>query len=443
MSALEGFKKVVKDSIASNKLSSSRVEAVKVAAAKCFDRAQPAKSEFLRLHLSAPAGSKVVSLYLFDAIARHAREVVKKNGAGLDPLKALPSTQGASDPNGTFVRAAKDFLGEMATIVEEVAVSTAGSVKVEQREKVDKVIDIWRKAGTFEADLLDRAALAAKRVASSSRIPSNGHSANGTSQGRSTTPTGSPPPALKRARIDRTDGEASGSATPPVPAGLPSSLAALLGAQAGASQGHGASPLAGASSGDTQSFMNSLSSLMGPAGASTSQQADASLSFGSAPAFDLSQLTALQQLASSSSTTTTTSGSTLPSTSSAVPLPPPGPPPPRPPQVAPSTSSSSLPANSAPASAPASTWPPNPDPSMGDLSSFDVLSFDPTQPQNWIPVAQKWCNSFGYMPALWEVGMNYLMVYRAALMQGRYGAGDGTDGTGGGGGGGWGDGSGQ
>jgi hypothetical protein len=59
--------------------------------------------------------------------------VVKKNGAGLDPLKALPSTQGASDPNATFVRAAKDFLGELATIVEEVAVSTAGSVKMEQR----------------------------------------------------------------------------------------------------------------------------------------------------------------------------------------------------------------------------------------------------------------------------------------------------------------------
>lgn len=37
MSAIEDFKKVVKEAIASNKLSSSRVEAVKKASARCLD----------------------------------------------------------------------------------------------------------------------------------------------------------------------------------------------------------------------------------------------------------------------------------------------------------------------------------------------------------------------------------------------------------------------
>lgn len=96
-------------------------------------RAPLARSEFLRLHLKAPSSSKIVSLYLFDAIVRHAREVIKKDGAGHDPVEILPSVAKAADPRAAFVTAAKDFLREMSTIVEDITTDVAARVKPEQR----------------------------------------------------------------------------------------------------------------------------------------------------------------------------------------------------------------------------------------------------------------------------------------------------------------------
>lgn len=98
-----------------------------------LQRPQLAKSEFLGLHLSAPSSSKICSLYLFDAIARHARDIIKKNGAGIDYASSLPSVAHSSDPKAAFVSAAREFLSQIATIVEEVAVNTASTVKTEQK----------------------------------------------------------------------------------------------------------------------------------------------------------------------------------------------------------------------------------------------------------------------------------------------------------------------
>lgn len=55
----------------------------------------------------------------------------------------------------------------------------------------------------------------------------------------------------------------------------------------------------------------------------------------------------------------------------------------------------------------ASTWPPAQNPSAGDLSDFDPFSFDPTRPENWAPLAQRWANTYGYMPSLSELGLNF------------------------------------
>lgn len=98
-----------------------------------MQRAQLARSQFLKLHLGAPASSKIVSLYLFDAIVRHARDIIKKDGAGTDIETVLPSVAKAAHPKAALVSAAKEFMKEMATAVHEVAEDTAKTVRPDQK----------------------------------------------------------------------------------------------------------------------------------------------------------------------------------------------------------------------------------------------------------------------------------------------------------------------
>lgn len=58
---------------------------------------------------------------------------MRKSGAGQDPVTALPSTSKASSPKYAFISAAKEFLAEMESIVQEIAEDTARTVKVEQK----------------------------------------------------------------------------------------------------------------------------------------------------------------------------------------------------------------------------------------------------------------------------------------------------------------------
>lgn len=99
-----------------------------------LQRAQLAKAEVLQIHHGASdSAASICSLYLFDAASRHAKDVVRKNGAGLDPVKVLPSTKQAGDPKAALISAAKEFLSEMSTIVMEVTEETARMASAEQK----------------------------------------------------------------------------------------------------------------------------------------------------------------------------------------------------------------------------------------------------------------------------------------------------------------------
>ncbi|CAO1631369.1 unnamed protein product [Jaminaea pallidilutea] len=424
MSALEEFAKAFRDAVSRAKLSSSRVEAVKQAATKCFDRAQLAKAEVLQIHHGASdSAASICSLYLFDAASRHAKDVVRKNGAGLDPVKVLPSTKQAGDPKAALISAAKEFLSEMSTIVMEVTEETARMASTEQKEKVLKVIDIWRKANTFDGSLLDTVSERIK----STRSSNAGESSKG--HPRSTTPVGVPPPdhGVRMASAHGGSGTAGSSslssaravATPPPPPvsgpgppGLPANLAALLGANGSQEQQNSGSNGQQQAPSNTESFMASLSSLLGQGGARNDGSAQQTRhSDTAAPQFDLSQLTPLQQQYANPQQQQQQQQQQPPQQQqqqiqqAALSHFPPGglAQPTKPPQPAEASG--------------ASTWPPAQNPSAGDLSDFDPFSFDPTRPENWTPLAQRWANTYGYMPSLSELGLNFLMFFQTAMMQ--------------------------
>ena len=99
-------------------------------------RAHLAQSSYLKIHNEASSSSKLMSLYLFDAVVRHARDIIKKNGAGIDVETALPSVAKAADPKAALVSAARDFMKEMANVVQEIAEDTARAVKTDQKVRV-------------------------------------------------------------------------------------------------------------------------------------------------------------------------------------------------------------------------------------------------------------------------------------------------------------------
>ncbi|WFC99994.1 hypothetical protein MYAM1_002741 [Malassezia yamatoensis] len=155
MAEVEVFSALLHETIAQNKLSGSRVKAVTENASKamsvcgmtdCQDPSSLARA-MSRAHLRSAPKTKLISLYLFDAVARHAQEIVRRNGAGF----AVPnqsSEQLASN--------AQDFLRALQEPAAEVGMDCLRNAPSEQHEKVLKVIDIWERASTFHPKILQR-----------------------------------------------------------------------------------------------------------------------------------------------------------------------------------------------------------------------------------------------------------------------------------------------
>lgn len=101
----------------------------------------------VRAHLRSAPKTKLVSLYIFDAVARHAQEIVRRNGAGLAP----PGRSGEQ-----LAAEAQAFLRALQEPAAEVGIDCLRNAPREQREKVLKVIDIWDRAGTFAPKILQR-----------------------------------------------------------------------------------------------------------------------------------------------------------------------------------------------------------------------------------------------------------------------------------------------
>ncbi|KAK0535395.1 hypothetical protein OC835_002379 [Tilletia horrida] len=240
--AVEAVTAALSEAIKSNKLSSSRVERIKtLSLATLHDPAFA--SALLRVHLKAPASHKLTSFYIFDAVARQARDIVRKNGAGFDASGSQPpADDGTADGSGAqpqpgtaeaLVAGAKTFLSVLDGVAEEVTESTFRDVQPDHREKVRKVIDIWMKANTFSHDLLDDITKKLNSVetkldqARKSKEHHREHRHKATPEndlGRSS--LGSPGMAALAG-----DGAATTPPTAP-PAAVPANLLALLGAAA-------------------------------------------------------------------------------------------------------------------------------------------------------------------------------------------------------------------
>lgn len=92
----------------------------------------------LRQHTRASSSTKVSSLYLFDAIARHAKDIVKKNGVGFDANDAR-APAGSDAIDGTveaLISGASNFLAAASEVASELALDTVKGVSREQQVSI-------------------------------------------------------------------------------------------------------------------------------------------------------------------------------------------------------------------------------------------------------------------------------------------------------------------
>lgn len=90
----------------------------------------------VKCHKKASKSTKVSSLYLFDAVARHARDVVRKKGQGFDPSGArAPKNDSTIEPGTTeaLVAGAKAFLSTAQLAAQELCIDTMATVSQEQK----------------------------------------------------------------------------------------------------------------------------------------------------------------------------------------------------------------------------------------------------------------------------------------------------------------------
>ncbi|WFD43628.1 hypothetical protein MPSI1_002291 [Malassezia psittaci] len=152
---IQAFSALLHETIAQNKLSGSRVKAVTENATKAMSVSGVTDSQdppslaraMARAHLRSAPKTKLISLYIFDAVARHAQEIVRRNGAGFVVPNQTPEQLALN---------AQGFLRALQEPAAEVGIDCLRNAPSEQHEKVLKVIDIWERASTFHPKILQR-----------------------------------------------------------------------------------------------------------------------------------------------------------------------------------------------------------------------------------------------------------------------------------------------
>ena len=168
MSSVEAFSSLLYELIAMNKLSGSRVARVTESATHALHDPDGLSKVMLKAHMRAPPQNKLVSLYLFDAIARHAQDIARRNGTGMQ----------TSESPAKLAANAAAFLHMLQEPAAQVGTDSLHHAPPEQREKVRKVMDIWDRAGTFHPRILQRIreqASARPRLRLHHRQPSRPH----------------------------------------------------------------------------------------------------------------------------------------------------------------------------------------------------------------------------------------------------------------------------
>lgn len=122
-------------------------------------------STLFRYHKKASPSAKLSSLYLIDALARAAKSKAKRDLAAPPKPKPQSTTPPNSPPPSTAASAsgsssgggtAASFLAKLEAVLGRVVVDNWEDGLKEHRDKVRKVMGIWRQAGTFGEAVLAR-----------------------------------------------------------------------------------------------------------------------------------------------------------------------------------------------------------------------------------------------------------------------------------------------
>lgn len=132
---IQRFEQTLSETVTSEKLSGSRVEKVRNLAARDFHLASQLTRAIQNVHREASDKGKISSLYLLDAVARNAQDVVRKKASGFDYKDTRPPS-GSTARAGTkeaMVDAANAFLEACENIIEEMVLTTARSMRPDQK----------------------------------------------------------------------------------------------------------------------------------------------------------------------------------------------------------------------------------------------------------------------------------------------------------------------
>ncbi|KAF8647762.1 hypothetical protein AX16_006597 [Volvariella volvacea WC 439] len=141
MATVQEFETALQDAV-HKRLSANKMEKIKEIAFKCIEHDTQLVSILYRTHKSLPPPSKVNSLYVFDALARTARQQVTKQGITGD-LHTEPGN-------------AATFLLKVEGILDGLFQDMIKTGNLECKEKAKKIYDIWVKGGTFPPTILAR-----------------------------------------------------------------------------------------------------------------------------------------------------------------------------------------------------------------------------------------------------------------------------------------------
>ncbi|KAG8964921.1 hypothetical protein FRC03_001221 [Tulasnella sp. 419] len=211
MSDVEEYEKLLKEIVGAKRVSQSKIQSITSLALKNMENDTKLISILYRTHKTLPATSKVSSLYVFDALARAARNHATKTKADQKAVTGNSAT----------------FLSKMEGVLDGLIRDMVLCGAPEAKEKTRKVLDIWSKANTFPKEVISRLV----GITESGGGVENSADAN---QSSTTTQTHNVEPSNRDSTATsghRTVDPRKPAAATATPAALPANLLALLGNQ--------------------------------------------------------------------------------------------------------------------------------------------------------------------------------------------------------------------
>ncbi|KXN87437.1 Rpb7-binding protein seb1 [Leucoagaricus sp. SymC.cos] len=136
----QDFETVLHEVVQAKRLSQSKMTKLTETAMRLMDQDTQLVSAMYRTHKLLPTSCKISSLYVFDALARAARQQVTKHN--------LSERQGAGN--------CATFLSKVAGVLEGLFQDMLAAGLPEAKDKTKKIYDIWVKGNTFPPDILSR-----------------------------------------------------------------------------------------------------------------------------------------------------------------------------------------------------------------------------------------------------------------------------------------------